>query len=332
MTFFLVLDLGTKKCQSNVVQYQSRGMSGIRPKVPNFKKKEACAICLEIPKRKIGTLEECGHSFCLGCIIKWLETGSQKCPMCNKTPVTIFSQGKEVKIEIKDDGQFNRERFEEDRAMALRLVEEEEMMLTGIISAISGNGPIGGFLAAFLSIGFPELSGHPTHSNHEEPPIFNYDHRAAQRGLISPLMEELDQYWPTEEESKTTATRGTRKGISLSFEESLSFPILTRIIRQTTGRLDLEEPKSVWLNLYLNGNNYAPWHQDSYGGKVAIVSIGGTRLFKTRPVGKKDETETYNFGDGDVIFFNQTWNETHQHSISKTKTKVPPRISIVLFW
>lgn len=369
----------------------SKSSTGVlkKPTIPNFKRKEECSICLEIPSKEVGTLIECGHSFCLVCITKWLRTGI-KCPMCNKTPVTVYSDGKRVKIgrskrrETQDEID---ERFEEDRVLAVQVMSEEisrqglefqgfghiaqSMALSFVAERdpspdpspgfgiglfqtfLQSNGDIRQTLARFF-FGMPSsesdddrpessggfLSEDESSSDEDrigrvkrEEPIFSYDEKAVQRGLISPLMEELEECWPTDEQSKRTATRGTRKGLSLGIEDSLSFPILTRIVTQAISQLKLGEPKSLWLNLYRNGDNYAPWHQDSYGGKVAIVSIGGARLFKTRPLADLDEeVETYNFGDGDLIFFNESWNSTHQHSVPKTKKKVSSRISIVIFW
>lgn len=350
--------------------------------IPNFKRKEECSICLEIPKKEVGTLIECDHSFCLGCITKWLRTGI-KCPMCNKTPVTVYSNGKRVAIGRKKRQETQDEideRFEDDRVFAAQVMSEEisrhapflghvaqSVALSFVANGdpspnptpsfgaglfqtfLQSNGDIRQCLSRFF-FGIPsddsgedrfesdesdESDDYPSEPRYREPeePIFSYDEKAVQRGLISPLMEELDEYWPTDDQSKRTATRGTRKGMGLSIEDSLSFPILTRVITQAIGQLKLGEPKSLWLNLYRNGDNYAPWHQDSYGGKVAIVSIGGARLFKTRSLnGASDESESYTFGDGDLIFFNESWNSTHQHSIPKTKKKVSSRISIVIFW
>lgn len=37
--------------------------------------------------------------------------------------------------------------------------------------------------------------------------------------------------------------------------------------------------RSCWLNLYRDGNDYTPYHRDSYNCKVLNISFGGIRKF-----------------------------------------------------
>ena len=44
--------------------------------------------------------------------------------------------------------------------------------------------------------------------------------------------------------------------------------------------------RSIWANLYRNGNDYTPEHQDSYGGYVFTICLGQERDFIFRKIEK----------------------------------------------
>ena len=46
-----------------------------------------CTICCQ-PKTNEHALDECGHSFCAGCIIRWFRQHSS-CPICRDTPPAL---------------------------------------------------------------------------------------------------------------------------------------------------------------------------------------------------------------------------------------------------
>ena len=54
----------------------------------------ACAICIEIPKKIDSLTTECGHEFCKGCYHDWFNSrnGNKCCPTCRKEnpKVTIY--------------------------------------------------------------------------------------------------------------------------------------------------------------------------------------------------------------------------------------------------
>ena len=90
--------------------------------------------------------------------------------------------------------------------------------------------------------------------------------------------------------------------------------------------------KGVFVNLYNSGDDYAPYHKDSYENinGVFMVSIGGSREFLT----KNDETNKitkYLLEDGDLLFFNNHFNNIHKHSIPKRKKMNDKRISVVYY-
>lgn len=89
--------------------------------------------------------------------------------------------------------------------------------------------------------------------------------------------------------------------------------------------------RGVFLNLYKDGDDYAPYHRDSYGGNgVFTVSVGGKREFLTKN-DKTGKITKYMLEDGDLFFFNSEFNKQHKHSIPKRKKLNNPRISIVFF-
>jgi len=59
------------------------------------KEPDLCCICMEVPKTKVGLLENCDHVFCLDCIYEWrkhdmdsaevTKETQRKCPVCRET-------------------------------------------------------------------------------------------------------------------------------------------------------------------------------------------------------------------------------------------------------
>lgn len=86
----------------------------------------------------------------------------------------------------------------------------------------------------------------------------------------------------------------------------------------------------VWCNYYRDGSDYTPEHKDSYESTVAVLSLGGTRHLNTRDDATKELTKHVIDG-GDLYFFDKTFNDTHTHSVPKSKSMNEPRISLVFF-
>ena len=65
-----------------------------------------CAICLEIISiEKETRLDCCNHRYCGLCIMQWVETQSNSCPLCKKKVTKIISKdllGRDVEIPIED--------------------------------------------------------------------------------------------------------------------------------------------------------------------------------------------------------------------------------------
>lgn len=89
--------------------------------------------------------------------------------------------------------------------------------------------------------------------------------------------------------------------------------------------------KGVYLNFYKDGDDYAPYHKDSYGGTgIFTASFGASRYCYTKNDKTKKVTK-YLLEDGDLFFFNSEFDKHNKHSIPKTKKVKDPRISVVFF-
>jgi alkylated DNA repair dioxygenase AlkB len=88
--------------------------------------------------------------------------------------------------------------------------------------------------------------------------------------------------------------------------------------------------KSIFFNLYENGQKKTPYHKDSYNKDVFTLSLGSTRKFRI----KNDLTGKstgFDLKDGDSFYFTQKFNKEYKHAIMPTKKNVGQRISIVFF-
>lgn len=85
-----------------------------------------------------------------------------------------------------------------------------------------------------------------------------------------------------------------------------------------------------FCNYYRTENDYTPFHEDQYGGDIISLSFGATREFQFREkcTGK---IESFNLNGGDCLYFARGVNDTHQHSVPKSKTSKDGRINITFF-
>ena len=91
----------------------------------------------------------------------------------------------------------------------------------------------------------------------------------------------------------------------------------------------------IWCNLYRTGDDYTPYHQDSYNSNVFTLSLGETRKFSARlkrprgtPLGFRTD---YSLKNGDAFYFTTDFNSNHEHTVPKSRKNNGPRISIVFF-
>lgn len=92
-----------------------------------------------------------------------------------------------------------------------------------------------------------------------------------------------------------------------------------------------EKVGGIWCNLYRNGEDYTPQHQDSYQANVFTISLGETRFFHIHPLNGALQKEKYKMECGDAFYFTKEENLLMKHSVPKSKTYKGQRISIVFF-
>jgi alkylated DNA repair dioxygenase AlkB len=106
--------------------------------------------------------------------------------------------------------------------------------------------------------------------------------------------------------------------------------VLDEIVKVCESIYEGQKVSGIFCNYYRDGNDWCPYHKDTYGTDVATFSFGGARRFLC-----KDDTsgkvEEFILEDGDVFFFDIEYNACHTHSIAKTKKKVDERVSVVCF-
>ncbi len=83
-------------------------------------------------------------------------------------------------------------------------------------------------------------------------------------------------------------------------------------------------------NLYRDGSNSVAWHSDreAFGGAVASLSLGATRIFKVRD--KQDHRVAFDFPllSGSLLLMRPGCQEHTEHSVPKTSKVVGPRINL----
>lgn len=86
----------------------------------------------------------------------------------------------------------------------------------------------------------------------------------------------------------------------------------------------------IFFNLYRDGNDYTPYHKDSYGATVITVSYGRSRDFYMKNDVTKEVTQ-WKLRSGDIFVFDEEDNDIHKHSIPQRKRISSSRISLVFF-
>lgn len=108
-----------------------------------------------------------------------------------------------------------------------------------------------------------------------------------------------------------------------------SIDVLDELLQMVENSLDTNV-HGIFCNLYRDGNDYTPFHQDSYGFPVFTVSFGDTRDFSLLPI-QSGKSIKYKLENGDAFYFSTDTNSKYKHSIPRTTKKVGPRISLVFF-
>ena len=110
--------------------------------------------------------------------------------------------------------------------------------------------------------------------------------------------------------------------------EPWSAPVLD--VRALVEREACATFNSVLCNLYRDGSNSVAWHSDkeAFGGAVASLSLGATRVFRVRD--KTDRSITFDFPlpSGSLLLMKPGCQERTDHCVPKTKRLVGPRINL----
>jgi len=112
--------------------------------------------------------------------------------------------------------------------------------------------------------------------------------------------------------------------------ERWKFPLVSDLCRKIEDEYGMSV-KGIFINHYLDPDNYTPFHRDNYGGNgVFTISLGNSRMFYTKN-DKTNEVVKHQLDDGDLFYFNSAFDAEHRHSIPKLVKFREPRISIVFF-
>lgn len=86
----------------------------------------------------------------------------------------------------------------------------------------------------------------------------------------------------------------------------------------------------VWCNLYRDGEDFTPYHQENYNSNVFVVSLGKIRKFSIRKVDDPPTVKHHIMKHGDAFYFNSETNREYENSIPKIKRE-GVHIDIVFF-
>lgn len=144
-----------------------------------------------------------------------------------------------------------------------------------------------------------------------------------------PIVENLIRNIPWIEMEWSRGKKLPRLVCKLSVEDLIQYvPEIVSLIDNVS--TNIGPIISCWLNYYRDGNDYTPYHQDSYGCRVLNISFGGMRRFSYRSI-EGGKSVSHDMQNGDCILFDQGFNAMNLHTVTKTKKQCQPRVSLVLF-
>lgn len=90
---------------------------------------------------------------------------------------------------------------------------------------------------------------------------------------------------------------------------------------------------SVLCNMYRDGSDSVAWHSDDepeLGATptIASLSLGATRLFKTRRKADRSDRRVWAVSSGDLLIMRGDCQREWEHSIPKTRQSCGPRINL----
>lgn len=106
-------------------------------------------------------------------------------------------------------------------------------------------------------------------------------------------------------------------------------------IEKKQSETEFEEYNGILVNWYPEGKDYIGYHSDDekgLNGNIWTISLGGTRKFKLQSKNRTDKDDySFDVKNGDIIVMCESDTQKfYKHSITKTKKKVEPRISITI--
>lgn len=114
-------------------------------------------------------------------------------------------------------------------------------------------------------------------------------------------------------------------------EDEMINDIIFNIIRKLKDDCNVTECQGVFMNNYINGEDYCPYHKDRYESDVYTVSLGSSRDLLIKEDGSKSPAEKISLDSGDLYFMSKELNDSHKHSVPVRKNVKRPRISLVFF-
>lgn len=89
--------------------------------------------------------------------------------------------------------------------------------------------------------------------------------------------------------------------------------------------------RGIFLNKYTDGDSYCPYHKDQYNCDVYTISLGEHRNLLIKKDERGAKSEKLELNSGDLYILPKILNDTHVHSVPKTKKTKDVRISVVFF-
>lgn len=107
--------------------------------------------------------------------------------------------------------------------------------------------------------------------------------------------------------------------------------ILFSIIKRLKDECHVTECTGVFMNNYINGQDYCPYHKDQYDKDVYTISLGSSRDLLIKKDGPGQRAERTTLESGDLYYMSEELNKDYKHSIPKRKNIKGSRISLVFF-
>ena len=91
---------------------------------------------------------------------------------------------------------------------------------------------------------------------------------------------------------------------------------------------------TVFCNRFQDASHQIPWHKDTYGRHILVLSLGSPRQVQFRDTRQTQEIQSIEPQSGDLYFFPLPINDTHQHCVAPatSESDAGTRLSLVFFF